>query len=786
MELKRLLLTTNLVVALIVPWLNAQSQGYSQEELIADYRSFFEHQREEIFLHLPKHVFYPGEPIRFAGYVFDNKKQEPAVNTTNIYCALYDDKGELINQKLFYAEEGCFRGVLTIPDDKPAGKYYIKSFTNWMKNFDEVHSYVQAIHLLEDSISRQGNDKPKEDIFLTINPEGGKLIAGVQNSVGFSLKGGRSGNSRIVQGQLIDDLGRSILEDIDISPQGYGKVSLTPEPGKTYYLEFTTAEGTVIREQLPAAQSEGIAVSLNPLHPNGIAVEINTATTNYEQSSGFSIDVALHRDGKIKLMRFELKPGASSIFIPKKQAFPGLNMMSIFDAEEHLLAERIFFNNHGLGDSDGKLEVRPLSHTIDSAEVELNMNGLKRGAEARLSLSILPKETLAYNPAHSIRSWLLFQSYFDTGTGEMFSLGERNRLALYNLDLFLLNNSWNRYSWDRIKQEKPTITHNFDSGITVSGTIKGDRRAREKQLMMYQKSVGVFYSAEIAEDLSFSFDNVYVVENDPLLFFVEDHVVEKWTRIEVELTPQHGTEPIMLERPYLAEIESGPSIQTEYDPAALRFPADYELDEVVLTAKKEPELNRNKILTIGIYEGRKIDEEATVSYPRLSDYLRKLGFKVLPGDQFGEIEITGKYPFSSPPVVFLDGFRSPSRLYDIDLDMIDEIYFEHSGAEGSSGGSVYIYQRFGPMQRKRKVLKHLSDVGFSTEELERRFKFTDFVRRSFLTYGNVHWESDIRLKGSNTFKIRFPHYGLKDLIIYVNGFTDNGELISHKLPYHID
>ena len=83
-------------------------------------------------------------------------------------------------------------------------------------------------------------------------------------------------------------------------------------------------------------------------------------------------------------------------------------------------------------------------------------------------------------------------------------------------------------------------------------------------------------------------------------------------------------------------------------------------------------------------------------------------------------------------------------------------------------------------------MRSLSCDETNTEELESGLEFTEFVRRSFLAFGNVHWESDIRLAGSNTVKLSFPHYGLKDFIIYINGFTSNGELISHELPYHID
>ncbi|PQB04399.1 hypothetical protein [Aureitalea marina] len=781
MEKKKLLTLSPILVALFLVVTNGLAQYGRGEDRYKDYQLYFEHPREEIYLDLPKGVFYPNEPIQFAGYVFDKLNSLPAVLTTNVYCAVYDEFGSLIVQKLFYAREGKFEGVLEIPAEQGSGKYYIKAFTNWMKNFSSNAMYLRDIYVVDEnfqSTARSNIDTPAR---IEINPESSELIAGVRNSVGFAFFPGQGGGSQVSKCQLTDIQGQVLIQEIEISPQGYGRFFLSPLPGEEYLLKIETQEGVVIQEKLPQPVEKGVSISVNSLHANHIAIEVRRPETDLRSNSVMPLDLALHRDGKIKLMQFDLKPGESNIFIPKKEAFSGLNKMSIFDAQQSLLADRIIFNDYGI-DNYSQADIRAKGNRPDSVEIELSINGVSKKAETRLSLSVLPEESLADDNDRSIRSWFMLQSFFSKGIGSELTTAGMSRLSMHHLDLFLLNNSWNRYSWEDVLQNKPRIDRSFDNGISISGQIKGDKSVQNKRLIMYQKSVGEFFYSRVGPDLSFAYDNVYVIENEPLLFFVEDHELKKSTRVEVSLNPSYSSESLMAEDLKAISSAKGPNVQTDFDRPVLMFPSDEELDEVLIVAKVEPKLTRNQRLASGVFEGNKIDQDDLKRNTYLSEYIRKLGFKVRPGPIAGEVIVSGKFPMSKPPVVYINGFRidciNGCQINDLLLTSVDEVYYEHVGIEGSDGGTLYIYELFGSRNSKNKILQHIAEVGFSTQELNQRFKYSEFAKNTFLAYGNIHWESDITIPEGESTTVKFPSFGLSHFKIIINGFSDKGDLIS--------
>lgn len=778
---KKLLTLSPVILALLLVAPFAIGQNFQEGQLYSDYKLYFDQPREEIYLDLPKGVFYPGEPIQFAGYVFDKLNNLPAVSTTNVYCAIYDEMGDLIVQKLFYAQEGKFEGFLDIPEDKGSGKFYIKAFTNWMKNFDSDAMFLRDIYVVDENyetLEESGSIRPAH---IEINPESNFLVAGVRNSVGFVFIPDEKTGIQVRTCQLTDLNDNMLIQEIDISPQGYGRFLLTPNIGAQYQLKIVTQNGSIVRQNLPKPKNEGFAISVNPLHSDHIAVEVRRRSDSESANDKLTVDLALHRDGRIKLMQFDLDTGVSNIFIPKKEVFRGLNKMSIFDADQNLLAERIFFNDLDMEQVASQAEITTKSNRPDSVEIGLKLKGISKKAKARLSLSVLPEETLANQADYSIRSWFMLQSYFSKGLGSEIRTTGMNRLSMHHLDLFLLNNSWNRYSWEDVLQKKPEINRSFENGISISGNIKGDKNVQNKRLIMYQKSVGEFFYSRIGPDLSFTYDNVYVIENEPLLFFIENHQLKKSTRMEVSLNPSDERENLMPDDLVAVASGKGPNIQTDFERPILQFPADEELDEVLIVAKKPEELTRNDRLA-GVFEGDKIDEVDLKRNTYLSEYIRKLGFKVRPGPIAGEVIVSGKYPMSNPPVVYINGFRidcvNGCQINDLLLDSVDEVYYEHVGTEGSDGGTLYIYEYFGSRNNKNKILQHIAEVGFSTDQINQRFKYSQFAKNSFLAYGNVHWESNIEVIDGEAALVKFPSFGLSHFKIVINGFSDQGDLIS--------
>lgn len=64
--------------------------------------------KKRFFLDLPKNTFFVDESVKFAGYVFDKVNKVPSTSTVNVYCGIYDSKGKLVDNRLFYTEKGTF------------------------------------------------------------------------------------------------------------------------------------------------------------------------------------------------------------------------------------------------------------------------------------------------------------------------------------------------------------------------------------------------------------------------------------------------------------------------------------------------------------------------------------------------------------------------------------------------------------------------------------------------------------------------------------------------------
>ncbi|MDC8003882.1 hypothetical protein POV27_07450 [Aureisphaera galaxeae] len=766
-----------LIVFLFVGFCSFSQEEVSHEAFFKDYELYFDAPREEIFVDLPKDIFYPEEPVKFAGYVFNKKDNLPSRATTNVYCAIFDSMGQLVDQKLFYSEKGKFQGVLKIPPRKGPGNYYIKAYTNWMKNFSAKSMYVQGISVIDSTTLHGAKDKPRTDYQITFSPEGGNLIGTIENSVGFRVLSNNTA-SNIQSCVLVDAMGIVVVENIKISSMGYGKFNFNPNPSKKYTLKVYLENGEVIQENLPDTVENGVSISVNPIPEKNIAVKITGDQNTMESIKSAPIIIALHRDGLLKLLTHDLVEKDNTLFIPKEEALPGLNKMSIFNGNHELLAERLFFNDYGLAKSKNEVVLSEAKPLLDSVEVDLMVKGISKNSTAKMSLSVLPLETKAHDYNRYLGSWFRLQSYFDDAVSSGLPYQAWNRSKLYELDLFLMNHQWNRYKWEDVLNDPPKIEQAFNNGISIQGKLKGDASLKLKKLMMFQKSVGAFYEAKIQGDFSFAYENVFIIEEEPLLFFVTDEKKKMFSEIELSYAPEYPKDVLSVETINALPKESKMEFRETDNSELVYFPDAELLEEVLIKARKEPKLTRNKGLTVGVFEGRKITEKEAKKHIDLYRYMRRLGFKARLNAQTGEVIILPRISFDNPPVVYVDGFRAGNVVDNMMLDSVDEIYFEHFGVEGSDGGTIYIYRKYEGKERASNLFQKIAEVGFSSSDLENDFKYTEFVRNTFLSYANVHWQGDIEIEEGSTYKFTFPSYGLMEFKVYINGFSDKGDLIS--------
>ena len=777
-----------LIVCIFSIFCIGYGQQLNSDLKFKNYELFFEQPREEIFLDLPKNTFFVGEPVKFAGYVFDQIGKVPSVSSSNVYCSLYNEYGSLVESKIFYVEKGKFHGEMNIPVEKGSGKYYIKAYTNWMKNFPDEFMFMQEIFLIDENINTP-NQIVQVNNNIHIYPEGGHLVSEINNSIGFSVIVNQQNNASYESCTLTDQMGNELIQNIRINQQGYGKLSFIPKAKNQYYLTVRLESGDVIRKPLPASKDKGLTLILNPTSQKNISLEINCDPSTFKRLKKAPLTLAIHRDGVLNTVNYQMRSPNSSVILPKGVVLPGLNKLSIFNSDHQLMAERVFFNDTHIRSLQNTVTTELKKKAKDSLTVSLAIEGLRRGSTSQLSISVLPNESKAHDYNWSLSSWFLLQSYYSKQLDSDVFIQNLNRQRLFDLDLFLLNNEWNRYDWSDINQPQKAFDHPFEKGISLKGQFSGDDALKNKELILYQKSIGEFFSTRIDNELRFSVNDLYLVEDEPILFFTKDYTMKKFTKVDLNYFPSEETHHLSATEIERFLTTKSIDLKKSLNPVPVTFPDTELLDEIVLKTDIEPKLTRNPSLNIGTYEGAKISERDIFKHIMLSNYLQKKGFKVRRHAQTNKFILLPKSAADIHlPIVFVDGMRESNYISDYLLQGIDEIYYEHFGVEGSDGGTVYIYRKYGNdgKQTENKLLQTIAKVGFSAKASDTRLKFTEFMKNQFVSYGNVYWNGNIELERGDLYEIKFPTYSLKEFRIYINGISDKGDIISASKYISVD
>lgn len=85
-------------------------------------------QTESIYLHLDKTVCYPGDTVRFRGYIFNNNGPSPGIST-NLIVELWQDSAHLLARKIFPIISSVSAGQIEFPP-KP-GLYWLRAYTQY-------------------------------------------------------------------------------------------------------------------------------------------------------------------------------------------------------------------------------------------------------------------------------------------------------------------------------------------------------------------------------------------------------------------------------------------------------------------------------------------------------------------------------------------------------------------------------------------------------------------------------------------------------------------------------
>ena len=101
--------------------------------------------REEIYVHTDRSIYIAGEEFWFSIYLFDRQGNMPGLGSKLAYMELLNSDNRPVVQKRIRLENGIGPGQITLPDTLSTGKYTLRAYTNWMKNFLPVNCFMKEI-----------------------------------------------------------------------------------------------------------------------------------------------------------------------------------------------------------------------------------------------------------------------------------------------------------------------------------------------------------------------------------------------------------------------------------------------------------------------------------------------------------------------------------------------------------------------------------------------------------------------------------------------------------------
>ena len=306
-------------------------------------------------------------------------------------------------------------------------------------------------------------------------PEGGELLAGIENKVAFKAIQ-EKGLGLNVKGEIIDQTGKVILS-IKSEHLGMGEFTLNPEEGKTYKAQLSFSNGIKKTVALPETKTSGIAVTLLSATPSNFFIQLSSNPAFFSANRDKSFYLIARSKGVIcfaaQTILATINIGAS---IPKNKFPEGIIQLSLFDNKGEPLSERLIFNRQM---DAAKLNVNTDKKVYGIRQaVKMSVNAKTRNVpvQGNFSVSVINETKVPYSEDDetTIFSSLLLSSelggYIEKPN---YYFNQTNEKKLAHLDLLMLTQGYRKFSYEYIiKGIEPVISLLPEQGIEFSGVLR--------------------------------------------------------------------------------------------------------------------------------------------------------------------------------------------------------------------------------------------------------------------------------------------------------------------------
>lgn len=426
---------------------------------------------EKIFVHTDREIYAAGDTIWYKVYLINPQNNKPINISGSVHVQLISPQADVIANQLVRMQNGSGYADVQLPDSIPGGKYTLRVYTNWMRNFGDNFIFEKKLTILQAPsppgkteqaklTARQKSSGPVVHFF----PEGGSLVQGITSFVAIKAENA-AGKGFRATGWVVsasgDTLSRFITDTL-----GFGLVTLLPIKGQSYRGGITGSNNIF---SLPTALASGPTLRVVQAD-SAVRAMINLAPGSVATPSAYTL-VVKHAGHTIAAQSVTAPADQPSVInIPKSILPEGIASVTVYDDKQKPLCERLVYVHHG---NPSVLDVNAdQSHLNAVKKVSLTITA---PAASDISLAVVDRDVVPPGVS-DIETYMMLQSEV-RGTIEhaerYFDANNPNRYK--ELDVLLLTQGWRDFLWRRLADTTIRISYAPEQGISIKGQVYNSR-----------------------------------------------------------------------------------------------------------------------------------------------------------------------------------------------------------------------------------------------------------------------------------------------------------------------
>jgi hypothetical protein len=462
-----------LVALLLLAGVNsiAQDEAHGMRQALEHYG--LANLQEKVFAHTDRTFYLTGDHLWLKLYVADGSFNTPLDLSKVAYVEILDNQNHSVVQGKLALKEGFGHTTLFLPSSLNSGKYILRAYTRWMKNYSPDFYFHKTITIVNPfkplGLQERAAEKKYDVQFF---PEGGHLVSGLSGKVGFRVAD-QSGKGLKAFDGLIVNQDSDTVTAFEPLRFGLGSFELTPREGEEYRAVIRDTTGLVISVvNLPPARDTGYVLSVRDKNSDTIIIGVGSNFPPTETPE--PVSVVLH-SRLASIIELSGRPvnGKISFEVQKTELMDGITHITLFDAKDKPVCERLYFKTpekllriYGKTDKPlvpGRSKIALSLATADDRGVPVSAN---------LSVAVFRLDSLQHKEDQDIVNYLLLSgdlpgtiespSYYVSGAGD----------AAVCADNLMLTHGWRRFAWTDVlgSPEKPLLEPEY-RGHLITGRL---------------------------------------------------------------------------------------------------------------------------------------------------------------------------------------------------------------------------------------------------------------------------------------------------------------------------